>query len=145
MLPIPLPLRAWTSSWSSRSPTNLSSSQVGDFLLHNDRPGFKEKIIYYSTQQNLMELKRTTTWLVESTFATCLQMFYQLWMVIPLAFILLPGATEAIYTCAFSIPCQEFSLLLPTDKLPEVPLMCPAPKGRLFKTINFKFKLKFDL
>ncbi|KAJ9061008.1 hypothetical protein DSO57_1024893 [Entomophthora muscae] len=46
------------------------------FLLHNNGPGFKDWIICYSTQQNLMELKRASTWLVDNTFATCPWMFY---------------------------------------------------------------------
>ncbi|KAJ9059931.1 hypothetical protein DSO57_1036411 [Entomophthora muscae] len=41
------------------------------FLLHDDRPAAKDHIICYSTHQNLMELKRASTWLVDGTFATC--------------------------------------------------------------------------
>ncbi|KAJ9059930.1 hypothetical protein DSO57_1036410 [Entomophthora muscae] len=35
--------------------------------------------------------------------------------VIPLVFFLLPRATEAIYTCTFSILCQELALLPPAN------------------------------
>ncbi|KAJ9057440.1 hypothetical protein DSO57_1022731 [Entomophthora muscae] len=44
------------------------------FLLHDNVPAIKDRIICYSTQQNLMELKRASTWLVDGTFATCPRM-----------------------------------------------------------------------
>ncbi|KAJ9079315.1 hypothetical protein DSO57_1036690 [Entomophthora muscae] len=45
----------------------------GEFLLLNDNgPSSKDRIICYATQQNLMELKRASTWLVDSTFALAL-------------------------------------------------------------------------
>ncbi|KAJ9084745.1 hypothetical protein DSO57_1021103 [Entomophthora muscae] len=38
------------------------------FLLHDNGPAAKDRIICYSTKQNLMELKRASTWLVDGTF-----------------------------------------------------------------------------
>ncbi|KAJ9067710.1 hypothetical protein DSO57_1036391 [Entomophthora muscae] len=105
----------------------LSSGEC--FLINNNGPGFKDQIICYTAQQNLMELKRASTWLVDSTFITFLWMFYQLWMinaqidiwVIPLTFFIFPGATEAIYTCASFILFQELSLLPPNDDAKKTP------------------------
>ncbi|KAJ9066479.1 hypothetical protein DSO57_1008969 [Entomophthora muscae] len=63
-------------------------------------------------------------------------MFYQLWMVhaqidlqfIPLEFLLLSRAAEAIYTWGFTILCCELSLLSPNDNTKNIPpQICTNP------------------
>ncbi|KAJ9068946.1 hypothetical protein DSO57_1023486 [Entomophthora muscae] len=49
-------------------PHKLKQLSNGEhFLIHNVSPGFKDCIIFYATQQNLMDLKKASTWQVDGT------------------------------------------------------------------------------
>ena len=81
------------------------------FLQHDDGPEDPERILFFACPENLVALSRCDVWLADGTFAICPKMFYQLWVVhgvyenavIPFAFFLLPGKSEAVYTWAFTL------------------------------------------
>lgn len=113
---------------------SLKVAANGDmFLLHDDGPSVKERIICYGTKQNMEQLKQSDKWLCDGTFAVCPKLFYQLWVVhatveskvLPFAYFLLPGATEEIYTKAFKI-LQDAMKALP---VPDEPTAGPSTRA----------------
>ncbi|KAJ9082409.1 hypothetical protein DSO57_1039614 [Entomophthora muscae] len=97
------------------------------FLLHDNGQEVEDRIIAYTTTQNLEQLNTATTWLCDSTFATCPIIFKQLWVlheqfndqVMPFVFFLLPDAKTEVYTRAFKIVRDALSSL-PTNQLPPL-------------------------
>ena len=102
------------------------------FLLEDEDPEDEDqkRIICYATKENIKQLRASTTWLCDGTFATCPRLFYQLWMVhgqtelgvLPLAYFLLPGADEQVYTRAFKILQNALNdLPVEDNKTPPLP------------------------
>ena len=74
--------------------------------------------MFFACPENLTALAEWETWLADGTFAICPRMFYQLWVVhgvyqdaiLPLAFFLLPGKSEEVYTKAFTLIREAIEL-----------------------------------
>ena len=74
------------------------------FLLHDSGPG-SQRILIFSTHENLMLLSESQHWFADGTFKVAPSLFHQLYTIhcccqgfmMPVVFALLPGKTTAVY------------------------------------------------
>lgn len=76
-----------------------------DFLLHDTGFGDSERILVFSTAENLRKLGESELWFADGTFKVSPSLFYQVYTihgslhgtVVPLVFALLSNKTQSTY------------------------------------------------
>ncbi|KAM7307232.1 uncharacterized protein ISCGN_010868 [Ixodes scapularis] len=82
-----------------------------DFLLHDTGFGDSERILVFSTAENLRKLGESELWFADGTFKVSPSLFYQVYTihgslhgtVVPLVFALLSNKTQSTYARLFSV------------------------------------------
>jgi hypothetical protein len=75
--PIPKTLAEVDIPEETRTRTELNEH----FLLHDSGPADQERVILFGSRTDLARLAASEVWVVDGTFWTCPELFYQLWVI----------------------------------------------------------------